>query len=124
MEHPINNLLRISMENIKDMIDVNTIIGDPVTIDNQLIIPISKLKFGFAAGGTEQRGKDSDKLPFGGGSGGSVSINPIAFLVLKNNSFEVLHLEKDTHLYEKLIDFVPKLVNQFEEMMQKRNSPK
>lgn len=119
MEHPINNLLRISMENIKDMIDVNTIIGEPVSIKDQLVIPISRLKFGFAAGGTEQRGQEDSKLPFGGGSGGSVSINPIAFLVLKDNTFEVLHLEKDTHLYEKLIDFVPKMVTQIEEMVLK-----
>ncbi|XMB85750.1 GerW family sporulation protein [Mycoplasmatota bacterium WC44] len=119
MEHPINNLLRISMENIKDMIDVNTIIGEPVKINDSLVIPISRLKFGFAAGGTEQRAKENDQFPFGGGSGGSVSINPIAFLVVKENDFQILSLEKDSHLYEKVMDFVPKLITQFEEIVRK-----
>ncbi len=113
MEHPINNLLKISMENIHDMIDVDTIIGKPIEVKDVLILPVSKLKFGFAAGGTEQKGTET-AFPFGGGSGGSVSIVPTAFLVVDSKGVQVLHLNEDTHIYEKILDFVPKLLEQLE----------
>ncbi|ERJ10982.1 GerW family sporulation protein [Haloplasma contractile] len=121
MEHPIHSLMKVSMENIKEMIDVDTIVGEPVATGNgSTIIPISKVKFGFAAGGTEQMSKqksdngNAGKPPFGGGSGGTVGITPIAFLVIKENEeIKVLHLEHETHIYEKLIDFVPELMEKF-----------
>lgn len=108
--------MKISMENIKDMVDVDTIVGQPVsTKEGTTIIPISKVKFGFASGGTEQKVDKANgemKGPFGGGSGGTVSITPIAFLVVDhNNEIKVLSLENQTHIYEKLIDFVPELIS-------------
>src|SRR5690606_34495037 len=95
-EHPIQGLMQTAMENIRDMVDVNTIVGDPVECpDGSVIMPISRVGFGFAAGGSEWAGRnESDagfasdashakvELPFGGGSGGGVSITPIAFLVV------------------------------------------
>src|SRR5690554_3600231 len=108
--------MKISMENIKDMVDVDTIVGQPVaTKEGTTIIPISKVKFGFASGGTEQKvekPQNDTKGPFGGGSGGTVSITPIAFLVVDETSeIKVLSLENQTHIYEKLIDFVPELLS-------------
>lgn len=116
MEHPIHSFMKISMENIKDMVDVDTIVGQPVaTKEGTTIIPISKVKFGFASGGTEQKvekPQNDTKGPFGGGSGGTVSITPIAFLVVDETSeIKVLSLENQTHIYEKLIDFVPELLS-------------
>src|SRR3954471_15294257 len=99
-EHPIQGLMQTAMENLRDMVDVNTIIGAPVeTPDGQVIIPVSKVGFGFAAGGSEfsagtnkqpkangnghDTGKEAGKhYPFGGGSGGGVSITPVAFIVV------------------------------------------
>ena len=92
-EHPIEGLMTTAMSSIQDMIDVNTIIGEPIeTSNNIVIIPISKVSFGFAAGGSEFKGETIDeyskkdkeeeiqyRLPFGGGSGAGVTINPIAF---------------------------------------------
>jgi len=116
VEHPIHSFMKISMENIKDMVDVDTIVGQPVaTKEGTTIIPISKVKFGFASGGTEQKvekPQNDTKGPFGGGSGGTVSITPIAFLVVDETSeIKVLSLENQTHIYEKLIDFVPELLS-------------
>jgi len=107
--------MKISMENIKDMVDVDTIVGQPVnTKEGTTIIPISKVKFGFASGGTEQKvekTQENGQGPFGGGSGGTVSITPIAFLVVdREDEIKVLSLENQTHIYEKLIDFVPELL--------------
>ena len=96
-EHPIEGLMTTAMSSIQDMIDVNTIIGEPIeTSNNIVIIPISKVSFGFAAGGSEFKGKTvadnpkkeqeqpikpTERLPFGGGSGAGVSISPIAFIL-------------------------------------------
>lgn len=115
MEHPIHSFMKISMENIKDMVDVDTIVGQPVaTKEGTTIIPISKVKFGFASGGTEQKmenRQENQAAPFGGGSGGTVSITPIAFLVVdKEDDIKVLSLENQTHIYEKLIDFIPEFM--------------
>ena len=115
-EHPIHNLMKISMENIKQMVDVDTIVGNPVNTESgDMIIPISKVAFGFAAGGSEfesTTNTNSDQNPpFGGGSGGGVSITPIAFLVVNQQGVEIKHLEERTHLYERLLEQVPKTVN-------------
>lgn len=127
-EHPIQSLMKTSMENIKEMIDVNTIVGDPVeTPDGSVILPVSKVGFGFAAGGSEfpppERNKgagdslDSEqKLPFGGGSGGGVSITPIAFLIVNAQGVKVLSLDHATHLYDRLLDMAPTVVEKIQHM--------
>lgn len=114
-----------AMENLKQMIDVNTIIGDPVeTPDGSVIIPVSKVGFGFAAGGSEfnmsdSSSKEGDKpsLPFGGGSGGGVSITPIAFLIVSSQGVKTVHLDESTHLYEKLLDLAPQAVEKIQSML-------
>ena len=90
-EHPINNLMGTVMENIKGMIDVNTIIGEPVETSNgTMIIPISKVGFGFAAGGSEIPTKNPGEKPFGGGSGAGVSISPVGFLVVTADQIKMI----------------------------------
>ncbi len=113
MEHPINDLLKVSLENIKDMIDVETIIGDPVVAGGKTIIPISKVKFGFASGGTDQKNTHRApefKVPFGGATGGTVSITPIAFMVI-DKDVQILSIDNDTHIVEKMIDSVPEVID-------------
>lgn len=135
-EHPIQGLMKVAMENIKEMVDVNTIVGDPVeTPDGSVIMPISKVGFGFAAGGSEFYGdveetesgphgsvhKEADTatvmLPFGGGSGGGVSITPIAFLVVSKQGVKVVPLDNQTHIYERLIDAAPQVVEKIQSML-------
>ncbi len=122
-EHPIENLMSTAMNSIKDMIDVNTIIGEPIQASNStVIIPISKVGFGFAAGGSEFRGETIDeytkrdkeeqvqyRLPFGGGSGAGVSIAPVAFLVVQPNNVKLLPVEHNSCL-DRLLDYVPDLI--------------
>jgi sporulation protein YtfJ len=124
-EHPIQGLMKTAMENIKEMVDVNTIVGDPVeTPDGSVIIPISKVGFGFAAGGSQfVIDKTAEKeLPFGGGSGGGVSITPIAFLIVSASGVKMVHLDENTHLYEKLMDFAPQVVEKIQQMMNKNQN--
>ncbi|GAB2718583.1 GerW family sporulation protein [Paenibacillus thermoaerophilus] len=124
-EHPIQGLMKTAMENIREMTDVNTIIGDPVNTPDGVILPVSKVGFGFAAGGSEFQvesegnGAGEGRHPFGGGSGGGVSITPIAFLVVGQNGVKVVSLDNQTHLYEKIIDSVPKAIDRIQEMFRK-----
>jgi sporulation protein YtfJ len=125
-EHPIQGLMTTAMENLKEMIDVNTIIGDPVeTPDGSVIMTVSKVGFGFAAGGSEftleNGGGSQPKHPFGGGSGGGVSITPIAFLIVSSQGVRMLHLDENTHLIEKILDAAPQAVEKIQKMMSKGN---
>lgn len=131
-EHPIQGLMTTAMENLKEMIDVNTIIGDPVeTPDGSVILTVSKVGFGFAAGGSEfklegsqpsggEAGKPSS-LPFGGGSGGGVSITPLAFLIVNSKEVKMIHLDESTHLYERILDLAPQAVDKIQQMFNKKS---
>ena len=109
--HPISDLFRISMDSIRQMIDVNTIVGDICKLNDKVsVIPISKVKSSFLTGGLDQKTeviRNNNEYPFGGATGGSVNITPIGFLVLEENSVKVLHLDDSVHLYEKIIDATP-----------------
>jgi sporulation protein YtfJ len=128
-EHPIQGLMTTTMENLKDIVEVNTIIGDPVeSPDGSVIIPVSKLGFGFAAGGSEfksggQHSSEDEELPFGGGSGGGVSITPIAFLIVSEKGIKMVHLDQQTHIYEKMLDYAPQVIEKIQQML-KENAPK
>jgi len=124
-EHPIENLMVTAMSSLRDMIDVNTIVGDTVeTTDGTTIIPVSKVCFGFAAGGSEfntnklNKFSDNPKLPFGGGSGAGVKITPIAFLVVKDGTIKLLTVDADRPL-DKLVDALPDLVNKLVDTVDK-----
>lgn len=128
-EHPIEGLMLTAMNSIKDMIDVNTIIGDPIQASNNIaVIPISKVSFGFAAGGSEFKGETVDeynkrdkdeqiqyRLPFGGGAGAGVSVNPVAFLVIQGNVVKLLPVNHSTSL-DKLLDYIPDLFEKVNNM--------
>ncbi|MEK4146999.1 GerW family sporulation protein [Robertmurraya sp. FSL W8-0741] len=127
-DHPIQGLMTTAMENLKEMIDVNTIIGDPVeTPDGSVILTVSKVGFGFAAGGSEfiidSSSKDDSESqhPFGGGSGGGVSITPIAFLIVNAKEVKMVHLDESTHLYEKILDLAPQAVDKIQQMFSNKN---
>lgn len=116
--HPIDNLMQHTMEELKNMIDVNTIVGNPVTsVDGTVIIPISKVSFGFASGGSEFPSGENYKesYPFGGGSGAGVSLKPVAFLVVKKDSIRLLNLDNENYI-DKLIDIVPQAVDTIKSM--------
>ena len=125
-----------AMNSIKDMVDVNTIIGDPIEASNNIvIIPVSKVCFGFAAGGSEfneetieeykKREKEQEeikyKLPFGGGAGAGVSINPIAFIVVQEGNVKLLPVSHSSAI-DKLLDYVPDLFEKIGKKMSNSNT--
>ena len=129
-EHPIEGLMTTAMENLQKMVEVNTIIGDPVkSPDGSIIIPVSKLGFGFAAGGSEfnsnqSQGETDATLPFGGGSGGGVSITPVAFLIVSENGIKMVHLDQNTHLYERMLDFAPQVIEKVQQIIKESGDSK
>lgn len=120
--HPIDNLMKTTMEHIKEMVDVNTIVGDAIeSKDGSIIIPISRVSFGFASGGSEFNSnckEDRIKYPFGGGSGAGVTVRPIAFLVIKNDSVKLLPVEYDNPI-DKVIDSIPQLIETIKNLSKK-----
>jgi sporulation protein YtfJ len=129
-EHPIKGLMDAAMQNLKEMVDVNTIVGDAVeSPDGTVIIPISKVGFGFAAGGSEFGQKPSAApgdatANFGGGSGGGVSIEPVAFMVVGQGQIKLLPVDKPASPVEEIIEKAPglldKVVNLFREKKEKK----
>ena len=112
-QHPIQGLMYTAMQSLKEMIDVNTIVGDAVqTPDGTVIIPISKVGLGFAVGGSDyalNSGQREEKSPamFGGGSGGGISITPIAFMVVGNGQIRMMPVNPDTNIYDRVLDMIP-----------------
>lgn len=137
-EHPINSLMDSAMQNIKEMVDVNTIVGEPVhTADGFVIIPISKVSFGLAAGGGEYGGAvdftDGQagtgplsetviapvKYPFAGGSGAGVSISPVAFIIVGGGTVKLVPITNN-NLLDKLIDLCPDIINKVSDFINKK----
>jgi len=128
-KHPIESLMNTAMTNLKEMIDVNTVVGEAIDAGNgTTIIPVSKVCFGFAAGGCEfnsgtldqysKAGVDEDisyKLPFGGGSGAGVHLMPMGFLVVSPDGVKMLPVNHCSAI-DKLLDYVPDLLEKIENM--------
>ncbi len=125
-DHPIQGLMKTAMESIKDMVDVNTIVGDAVeTPDGTVIIPISRVALGFAAGGGDYEPEEvssPDVLhSFGGGSGAGVSVKPVGFLVCSPvNGVRFMPVEGDI-IFDRIIDMVPQVFDRIQEMLNNRH---
>jgi len=116
--HPINGLMEKAMENIKKMVEVNTIVGEAIETKNgTVIIPVTKVSCGFGAGGSEYTPKEKpagDELPFGGGSGGGVSIQPVGFLVVSENDIRFQMVDNNV-IWDRLIEQVPEFILNFKQ---------
>ena len=118
-ENPIQGIMGTTMEKIKEMVDVNTIIGDPVTTpDGTTIIPVSKVSFGFASGGSDLPTKQP-KNTFGGGGGAGISIQPIAFLVVSAGNVKLLQMTMGENTANNIVNMVPEVVDKIGAMFHK-----
>ena len=118
-ENPIQGIMGTTMEKIKEMVDVNTIIGDPVTTpDGTTIIPVSKVSFGFASGGSDLPTKQP-KNTFGGGGGAGISIQPIAFLVVSAGNVKLLQMTMGENTANNIVNMVPEVVYKIGAMFHK-----
>jgi len=123
MEHPIGSLMDTTMEKIKEMIDVNTIIGEPITSpDGTLIIPVSKVIYGFAAGGSDLPTKKENKDCFGGGSGAGVTIQPVAFLTVYQGDVRLVSVDREEGTADKLVNMIPDVLKKVKGVFKKDKS--
>ena len=123
MEHPIGSVMDTTMEKIKEMIDVNTIIGEPITSpDGTLIIPVSKVSYGFAAGGSDLPTKKENKDCFGGGSGAGVTIQPVAFLTVYHGDVRLVSVDRDEGTADKLVNMIPDVLKKVKGVFKKDKS--
>ena len=123
MEHHIGSLMDTTMEKIKEMIDVNTIIGEPITSpDGTLIIPVSKVSYGFAAGGSDLPTKKENKDCFGGGSGAGVTIQPVAFLTVYQGDVRLVSVDREEGTADKLVNMIPDVLKKVKGVFKKDKS--
>lgn len=122
-EHPIQGVLNTTMQKIREMVDVNTVIGDPIsTTSGQTIIPVSKVSFGFASGGSDLPTK-TPKEEFGGGAGAGITIKPIAFLVVGEDSVKLLQLSNEANT-ANWVNMVPEVIDKISDLVTKSKKDK
>ena len=118
-EQSASGILGTSIEKIKDLVDVSTIIGDPMHLgDGIKIIPVSKVSYGFASGGSDFPSKSNAEL-FGGGGGAGITITPIAFIVVNNGEVSIKHISTEEGSIERTIGMIPDVVNSVTDVVNK-----
>jgi len=116
---PINDLMDTTMQKVREMIDANTIVGDPIrTEDGVTLIPISKLSFGFAGGGADGKGKEQPRNAFGGGIGAGVKVDPVAFIVVKGENIRMLHISTPARTtVDKILETAPEIMSKITDLI-------
>ena len=115
-ETPVNKIMESTLDKMRDMVDVSTIIGEPVVTGNTTLIPVSKVSYGFTSGGTDLPSKQNAEL-FGGAGGGSISITPVAFIVIENGKCRMMQINNYTSSADRAIAMIPELVDKLTELI-------
>lgn len=118
-EHNIESIMNVTLDNLKAMVDADTIIGTPITVGEVTLIPISKVSFGLATGGSDIPSKTPNNL-FGGGGGAGVTVTPIAFISINGTNVKMLQVDADVAPINKLIDEAPELLNKIKAFFSKK----
>lgn len=125
--HPINNLMETTMAKIREMVATNTVVGQPiVTDDGVTLIPVSKLSFGFASGGSDFAGKNQQTSKnFGGGAGAGVNVVPVAFLVVKDGNVKIISVAPPAaSTAGRVVEMVPDMFDKVTAYLDKKNEDK
>ncbi|MBP3359704.1 MAG: GerW family sporulation protein [Clostridia bacterium] len=128
MDHAIQGLMDSAMNNIKAMVDVDTVVGDSVTCDDgTIIIPISSVCFGFGAGGSDfapKAGSAVSEKMFGGGCGGGANVKPAGFLIVSNGNVRYLPVSGSASAFDKLVDLMPGMIDKVNKVISGRKTKK
>lgn len=123
MAHPVEGVMGVSMEKIREMVDVETIIGDPITAEGVTIIPVSKVSFGFASGGSDLPTQAAEK--FAGGSGAGVTVKPVAFIVIKaDGNVSLMELGAKGSPFDGVMEALPGVVEKIKGFMAEKKAQK
>ncbi len=120
-ETPVNKIMENTLEKMRQMVDVSTIIGEPMVTGNTTLIPVSKVSYGFTSGGTDLPSKSNAEL-FGGGGGGGITITPVAFIVIQDNKCRMMQINNYTSSADRAIAMIPDLVDKLTELLQAKDS--
>lgn len=127
-KHPINDIMGITMEKVRQMVDANTVIGEPIhTPEGVTVIPISKISVGFASGGSDFATKNqpaNKENAFGGGAGAGLNIDPVGFLIIKSDSVRMLPVMPSPDPMSKVIDLMPDLVDKVTGLIDQKKAEK
>ena len=109
-----------TLEKMREMVDVSTIIGEPMVTGDTTLIPVSKVSYGFTSGGTDLPSKQNAEL-FGGGGGGGITISPVAFIVIQNDKVRMMQIDNYTSSADRAIAMIPELVDQVSKLLSSKN---
>lgn len=119
-DNKASGLMGVSIDKIREMVDVSTVIGDPITApDGTVVMPVSKVSYGFASGGSDLPTKGTKEL-FGGGGGAGITITPIAFLVMSQGDVRLLPIASKPGSADQIINMIPELVNKVSDLFKKK----
>ena len=111
--HNVEGLMSVSVDKIRGMVDADTIVGTPIKLeDGTTLLPVSKVSYGFASGGSDLPSKTSAEL-FGGGAGAGINITPVAFLMFKDGAVNVLPISDKPSSVDRMVSMVPEMVDKF-----------
>ncbi len=126
--HPIHELMDTTMQKIREMVDANTIVGAPIQAGEVTLIPVSRLSFGFASGGSDfntKNQKPDQNNCFGGGSGAGVNVIPVAFLVIKGDSVRLLPVTPPANTtVDRLVELVPEVIEKVSDFVESKKADK
>lgn len=127
-KHPIGDLLSTTMQKLRDMTEVNTIVGDPIHAEGVTLIPVSRVSMGFASGGSDFSTKNQKAdagNSFGGGSGAGINIIPVAFLVVKGDTVKLLPVTPPAGTtVDRMVEVVPEVVEKVTDFIEKQQAKK
>ncbi|MCH5316905.1 MAG: sporulation protein YtfJ [Eubacterium sp.] len=115
-ETPVNKIMENTLEKMREMVDVSTIIGEPMVTGDTTLIPVSKVTYGFTSGGTDLPSKQGAEL-FGGGGGGGISITPVAFIVIQHEKVRLMQIDNYTSSADRAISMIPELIDQISKLV-------
>ena len=130
MTNPISDILESSLKSLRDIVDVNTVIGSAVKVsDNITLIPVSKVSFGYGGGGSGYPTKKETKDAFGGATGAGATVEPMAFLVIQDENVKLLQIPTSNTTADKMVNLVPEVIDKVsgiidEKKAKKAQSPK
>ncbi len=123
-EQSASGILSTTIEKVRQLVDVSTIVGEPIRLSEEItVIPVSKVTYGFASGGSDFPSKSNAEL-FGGGGGAGITINPVAFLVLKNGEVTLKHITANDNAAERIVNMIPDVIDKVGEITGKAQSGK
>lgn len=120
-ETPVNRIMESTLEKMREMVDVSTIIGEPLVTGDTTLIPVSKVSYGFTSGGTDLPSKQANAELFGGGGGGGITISPVAFIVIQGDKCRMMQINNYTSSADRAVAMIPELVDKLTELLKAKD---